>query len=185
MEVLVNRHTTEHIKSTLLDPPADPDGPGQCLVMESNAEKQEKNAVSPTEQSTPTRYRNGGDLYRGNKNMVMIKTGNPIVEIEGQIKGDVYRKDNCGQHIQAAPRKIKHVPSWLQKRRQRAFRVMLSRYLHIITHRQRVLWQQWTFSHPRKSKKGKVYFMPPHMAYLSVNINRYIEDLPLYDDPPP
>ena len=116
--------------------------------------------------------------------MAMVVRSGIIVEEEGKVGGDVYRFDQCRQHIQAFPRLIEREPSEHQKEVRTWFTKCLYRYQHIITKEQKYKWYIYTFQHLQTGKKGNTYYLPPHMMFMKINIPRLKAGLPYLDDPP-
>ena len=116
--------------------------------------------------------------------MAMVKSTIEYVEREGKQGGNVYRSDQCGQHIQATPRLVEKEPTKKQRIRRNGFSYLLKRYIHFLTPEQRGSWVIYSLHHPKKTKKGKIYSLPPQLMYLSYNINRYVSGLPVVDDAP-
>lgn len=116
--------------------------------------------------------------------MVMLKLAGGISEIEGKGPGGIYRVDQCGQHIQAPPRDISDGPSEKQRTRQNAFSLLRS---YVQTHGTFwfvAAWSDYSNQHPKKTKKGKVYFSSWYNAFIGYNINFIVKGLPFHPLPP-
>jgi len=116
--------------------------------------------------------------------MSMVKLGDGIVEINGQAGGDVWRSDQCGQHVQAPPRHVARPPTTNQRKRQRAFRTCMSRIREGLTVEQVAAWQQYANMHSTQNKKGEVRILAWHQMFCKINVIRLYNDLPLTEYPP-
>lgn len=119
-----------------------------------------------------------------NEPMAMVKTDGTITELEGKEGGQIWRYDQCKQHLQAYPRIIDKEGSPQQWMRRRAFIRLMSyipRHATVeFVHR----WSLYAYHHPKITKKGKVTILTWHCAFLSYNINRVIEGQPITEFPP-
>lgn len=114
--------------------------------------------------------------------MVMVKVNGPIVEIEGKMGGNVYRVDQCGQHIQSYPRIIdRHKVSPQQKGFRKSV-VAWSR--HKWTQSEINRWWVWCKGNPTKNKKGETTYFHPFTGFLHVNIKRTIDGQDITFNPP-
>jgi len=116
--------------------------------------------------------------------MAMVVRSAKYVEKEGKQGGNVYRMDQCRQHIQAYPRLINREPKPGQKKVREAFSYLIYRYESIITEDQHATWVNYAFTHRMKSRKGHYYFITGSQWYLHFNIPKYIKGLPLIDSAP-
>jgi len=106
--------------------------------------------------------------------MAMVKTDGIVTEIEGKFGGTVFRKDQCGQHIQAAPRYIGRI---VETPQQKAFSKAKTAWMnHDWTESELNRWWIWCYQHPKTNKKGETVYFHPFLAFLSVNIKRILED---------
>lgn len=116
--------------------------------------------------------------------MAMAKLSDGVIEIEGKFGGSIFRKDQCGQHIQAYGRDIDSEPTLKQVTRRNAF----ARIMHYIPSHATVWfvqsWSQYAYEHPKKNKKGETYFLDWWQIFLSFNINSVIEGNPIQQLPP-
>ena len=116
--------------------------------------------------------------------MTMMKLSGDITEIEGKVGGDVYRKDVCGQHIQAYPRLVKH-ESPSQIRQRKAFRSAL--YFcggGNLTGEDVEKWWIYSKNHPKKNSKGETVYLTPFLACVRINTMRFRNDLEPITEPP-
>ncbi len=116
--------------------------------------------------------------------MTMLKMCNGIIEIEGTVKGDVYRKDQCGQHVQAFPRLIKHEPSQSQKKQRRAYRMALAYIRKESTVEFASLWQQYANNHAKPNRKGEMITLTWWQMFMKINLVRLRNDLEVLHYPP-
>lgn len=116
--------------------------------------------------------------------MAMVKRTSQCPEMEGKNGGNIYRFDQCRQHIQAYPRLINREKSPSQKIILNSFQKALNRYLYTLTPEQRNKWYTYTFQHIQTTKKGMKYYLPPQLMYMKINIPRIKNNLPPFDDPP-
>lgn len=117
--------------------------------------------------------------------MALAKYGDSVVDIEGKFGGVIFRRDRCGNHIQAmgyGP----HQATPKQNKRRRWFsrltRMFLSEHG---TEKNVKLWWIYSYNRPRTNKKGEVYYLNPLMAYISYNLIRVMNDLDPVATPPP
>lgn len=116
--------------------------------------------------------------------MTMIKLAPGISEIEGKGPGGIWRKDQCGQHLQTYPRDVGEAPSPKQQIRQHAFSMLRS---YVQTHGTFYFvaaWSDYTRKHPKKTSKGQVYYISWYNAFIGYNINNVVNELPIQDLPP-
>lgn len=113
----------------------------------------------------------------------MVKLSSVIVEIEGKEGGIVWRKDQCGQHIQAMPRTWNHPITVKQSKWRKAFFVCTHYAFHYLSTEHIKEWMVWTLSHKRVSRKGVIYYMTWWQAFISVNCIRQYNGQPLFESP--
>lgn len=114
--------------------------------------------------------------------MAMVKYSPGIVEMEGQFGGQVFRHDQCVNHIQAMPRVVGR-----QKRtpQQVAFSKAQSLWSsHKWTDEEMSQWWIWCYNHPMKNKKSETVYYHPFLAFLHINIKRTLNDLEMVTVPP-
>lgn len=112
----------------------------------------------------------------------MVKLDHTITEIEGKVGGNVWRKDVCGQHVQAFPRMVgKFKPSPSQKAFTRSKNAWMS---HVWTQPELDLWWTWCYQHPKMNKKGETTYLHPFLEFLSVNTKRILNDKEIVYEPP-
>jgi len=116
--------------------------------------------------------------------MAMVVRSAEYPEQQGKMGGNVYRMDQCRQHIQAFPRLINREPSPKQIKVRHAFSYLTYRYVNIITEDQHATWIHYAFTHRKKSCKGHFYFITGSQWYLHFNIPNFINDLPYIDTAP-
>ncbi len=116
--------------------------------------------------------------------MAMVKLSAGITEIEGKSGGDVWRKDQCGQHVQAAPRHVDKYASYRQKKRRRAYLKCMNYIREHATVEFAARWQIYANQHPRKNKKGESYTLAWWQQFMSINIKRVYNDLEILQYPP-
>jgi len=116
--------------------------------------------------------------------MSLIKLGDGIVEINGREGGDIYRRDRCGQHVQAQPREIKRPSAAKQRKRRRAWKKCLNWIRRNMTTRGMALWQQYANQHPHKNKKGEWIALTWWQMFIKINVIRLVNDLEILPEPP-
>lgn len=116
--------------------------------------------------------------------MAMLVLMPPVVEIEGQGPGGIYRKDQCGQHLQKPPRPINKSPSPEQIARQNYFKLLMQYIRDHATQSFVLAWSQYAAEHPKKTKKGKEQILSWHQAFISYNLQRFPPGIPIIDRPP-
>lgn len=106
--------------------------------------------------------------------MAMVKFGGGIVEINGKQGGNIWRRDQCIQHMQKFPRQVNtHNPK--QELRRRWFSKLIHHYIPMWATQEFVAsWQQYAYDHPRVSRKYGIYTLTWWTQFLSSNINRVI-----------
>lgn len=115
--------------------------------------------------------------------MAMVIYKAPHEQRSGKQKGSIYRSDQCGEHLQADPRKVNSEPSEKQRKVRKSFYECIHRYFHTLTETHRKKWWIWSSNHPQKNKKGEVRFLQAHNAYSHINIPRRQEGKDFIDDP--
>jgi len=116
--------------------------------------------------------------------MALVKLGAGIVEINGQVGGDIYRRDIRGQHVQSTPRLLRK-ESPKQKKRRRAFRKTLNFCSHNpVFIESYEAWWIWCADHPFKNKKGETRYYHPWLACVRINTIRTFNDLEPVSLPP-
>lgn len=114
----------------------------------------------------------------------MLKLAAQITDIEGKSGGVIYRKDQCGPHMQAAPRKVKQEPTPDQEARLRAFRICTGYMRENATEHFVYCWSHYAIFHPKVTKKGKIIPLTWWQIFISYNINRVIAGEPIAQLPP-
>ncbi|GAH55646.1 unnamed protein product [marine sediment metagenome] len=116
--------------------------------------------------------------------MAMIKTDGRIVDIEGKMGGNIYRHDQCLNHIQAHPRII-HSEERANSPQAKGFRQSKNAWIsHKWTQEELNQWWVWCYNHPKKNKKSETVYFHPFLAFLSVNIKRVKKGLCITITPP-
>jgi len=115
--------------------------------------------------------------------MAMVKKSAMAADKQGGQGGNVFRIDQCGEHVQSKPRRV-YSPSQNQMDSQRAFRKSLTFCASIMTLEKAAEWMTYSDRHPKKDKKGDIWYMNPIMACLSVNIPRVRLGLEPTETPP-
>jgi len=116
--------------------------------------------------------------------MAMVKTTSPIIQIQGKVGGEVWRYDQCGQHVQASPRIIEHQPTKKQQLVRNCFRKVWIFFLSELTSNEQDQWRIWANNHPIKNHKGEtVYYTPPN-AFAHINLPRCHHGLEFVRTPP-
>jgi len=116
--------------------------------------------------------------------MAMIVLDNTISDINGKLGGTIYRYDQCGFHAQSWPRLINHALSPKQIKRRKCFSRLVHQYIRKLTQDQAWSWQQYANLHPHKNKKGEVIILTWWSQFIKTNINRCMQDLPIFMTPP-
>ena len=114
----------------------------------------------------------------------MVQLGSNIIEIEGDGPGGVYRKDQCGQHLQKPPRTVKRHTSDDPFAQQRAMSILLQYIRDHATVEFVMRWTEYARKHPKKSKKGVPVYMSWHQAFISYNLPRVMAGQPIQEFPP-
>jgi len=126
--------------------------------------------------------------------MVMIALDHTVlVDINGKTGGGYYKRDYCGLHWQKNPERI--IPPTAYELQQRKFFEYVSHKWSYEafqgSRKDRYSWTLYAAQHPKQNKKGETKFMSPFTAFMSVNIQRLIENrlilwhAPGIADPPP
>lgn len=115
--------------------------------------------------------------------MAMVKLYPPIIEINGKIGGDVWRWDQCRQHVQAYPRIIRS-PSDKQLEIRAAFSESKGWWKNFITEFDKTCW--WVYSQTTKvpNKKGEMIFISSYCMFMRHNIPRSLNGEPILTKPP-
>ena len=117
----------------------------------------------------------------------MLKLGLPLTAIEGRIGGNTYWTDQCGQHMRedtGGPDTAEE-RTFLQRQQNRIYRQVTRAWVrHKWTLHEVLLWQSYSQQHPRIGRKGNTYHLPPYQMFLSVNIIRVAQSLPIIYEPP-
>lgn len=101
----------------------------------------------------------------------MVKLGPGITEINGKTGGNVYRVDQCGQHIQKKPKTVKK-KSPLQYSQQMAWIKASNFWLNHWTIQIYNAWWVYSSLHPIVNKKGEVRYRQPFNAFMHINVIR-------------
>lgn len=115
--------------------------------------------------------------------MAMIKTVDEGSEINGRVGGDIYRFDQCGQHIQKEPRLLKSRTE-KQKAWMRAWRIVMSYWKDVWELGYHSKWWAYAHAHPVTNRKGETYTLSAVNWFLKINIYRIINELGIQWDPP-
>jgi len=108
-----------------------------------------------------------------------------LTEINGKKGGEIYRHDNCGQHIQKYPRLVKKWGSPSQTKIQNAFSQLWFHWWKKYTNEyQHQMWWIYSRLRPQKNKKGEPTYLTGFNMFVKINLPRLIKDLPPYLDPP-
>lgn len=113
--------------------------------------------------------------------MVMLKLGPDIIDIEGKVKGEYYRRDVCGQHLQAYQSKKRYKPSSQQKAFTKAANAWSA---HEWSSWELNAWIVWDIRHPKKNKKGKVGLWGAFLCFMSTAIKQIQLDVDISYYPP-
>lgn len=116
--------------------------------------------------------------------MSLVRYGGGITEINGQVGGDVFRRDRCGNHAQATPRHIDGPPSGPQVLQRKCFRRVLTFWQRNWTREFAAKWRQYAQLHPRTNKKGETIILTDGKAFMSINIPRCLNNLEFLKGPP-
>lgn len=127
--------------------------------------------------------------------MVMVTLDHTVlVDINGKVDGEHWRRDQCGLHLQKNPERTSP-PTEYELQQRKFFETVCHKWSHQGfqgTYQDRKSWSVYAEKHPRKNKKGETKIMTPFTAFLSVNIQRLIENQPILwhapgveDSPPP
>ncbi len=106
--------------------------------------------------------------------MAMVKLDSMIEEINGRSGGDVWRRDQCGQHVQKQPRKQSNQPTPTQKKRRRAWQSLMTIVRRCFSPEVAAYWQDYANQHTRKNKKGETITLTWWNMFISFNINKVV-----------
>jgi hypothetical protein len=115
--------------------------------------------------------------------MAMAKLSDGVIEIEGKHGGSIFRKDQCGQHVQAYPRLVDFEPTLKQIIRRKAFAEIMHTLPKVATVHFVHCWSQYAYLHPKKNKKGETITLDWWQVYVSYNLNNVIAGLPIQNLP--
>jgi hypothetical protein len=104
--------------------------------------------------------------------MALLKT-NTFLNIKGKYTGTVYKRDKSGLHYTAAKRQVLRQPTLIQIARRSAFRKLLTFITENYTDEFRSCWQQYEGNELQWNQK-----------FISYNLNRVIEGMPIIRYPP-
>lgn len=109
--------------------------------------------------------------------MVMLRYGGGIVEINGKVGGEIYRRDRCGNHKQVGPYK-KQRANEAQEAIRRAF-MRCSAYwgFAVDTPGAQLSWWLYSQSHLKTNKKGETYYLPARQCFIAFNMPRVLNGL--------
>lgn len=116
--------------------------------------------------------------------MAMVKVAQPITEINGKSGGNVWRKDQCGQHVQKTPRTVSNEPTRSQRKRQKAYTACMNYIRRNSTPEFAARWQQYANNHPKTNKKGETYNLTWWQQFMAINVVRVFNDQPIQQYPP-
>jgi hypothetical protein len=116
--------------------------------------------------------------------MAMVKLGSGIVEIEGKSGGNIWRKDQCGQHVQSYPREIERPSTLAQRKRRRAYLRLMNYIRRYSTLEFVQRWQSYSHHHPRNNRKGESHTLTWWQMFISTNVNRVVNGEDILDYPP-
>jgi hypothetical protein len=107
---------------------------------------------------------------------MMIKVSSTYPDTEGKVGGDVYRHDQCLNHIQKMPREVEHGETPQQKAFSRCINAWKS---HVWNTEELNRWWLWSSKHPQKGRKGDISYLTPFMAFMKVNVKRVLHNMPI------
>ncbi len=116
--------------------------------------------------------------------MAMAKLGGGITEINGRMGGNIYRRDQCGQHIQGYPRIIDRHPSPSQLKRRNAWRTCYGYWKKHATWEFVARWQQYANNHTITNRKGETYALTHYQMFMKINVTRVYNDVEITEYPP-
>lgn len=117
--------------------------------------------------------------------MAMTKLGGGITEINGKMSGNIFRHDQCGQHIQSWPRQVALKNPTEEQLLQRAcFRDCVWVWGNDVTDQQVLRWYHYAAMHWKTNKKGEPIQLSGWNAFLSINLPRARNGVVLLRDPP-
>jgi len=108
-----------------------------------------------------------------------------IVDINGKLGGVNYRKDKCGLHMQQNPPKRKRKSKYEDAQRK-SFREVVNYWgqrRQKISVEDEKSWSTYANKHYIQNKKGETKKMSAYQAFVSVNLPRRIENLPIISNP--
>jgi hypothetical protein len=116
--------------------------------------------------------------------MAMIKTNTPLVELSGKRGGNVYYQCRCSYQVRNDNRRTSSEASAGQKKRQRAFRECMNFLREFHTDHMVYCWQHYAYQHPRRNRKGEIYYLDWHHMFMAYNIPRAYNGLGIWYVPP-
>lgn len=115
----------------------------------------------------------------------MAKLGGGIVEINGAFSGNVYRRDQCGQHVEAHGRFVGRKNPTAEQRLQRAcFRDCIYAWQSRLTFADRLEWAIYATRHLSTNKKGEKRKLLGWNWFLKINLVRVRNGLAIITVPP-
>jgi len=122
----------------------------------------------------------------------MVKFSPEIVDLQGKFRGDIWRSDQCGPHVQAYPRIIKK-RTYSQDEIRKGFADLHYIYYHMLDRRLRNLWTFYAQGKSYINKKGEHILMTGFTAFFKHNHPKWMAGIPpvwlppgyKYPKPPP
>lgn len=117
--------------------------------------------------------------------MALAKMGGGIVEMNGKMAGNIFRHDQCGQHIEKYPRLVgrKH-PTPAQALQRACFMDCVYVWKNDVTDKQILKWYQYAALHWKTNKKGEPIQLSGWNMFLRINLVRIHNGLAALREPP-
>lgn len=114
----------------------------------------------------------------------MVKLGAGIENISGKVGGNIFRWDQCRQHVQSTPFHINRPPTLPQRKRRRAFTKLMNYVRRYSTAHFVHCWSHYAHTHKKKNKKGETITLAWYQMFISHNVNRLVADEEIAPLPP-
>jgi len=116
--------------------------------------------------------------------MSIVRYGDGIIQIAGQVSGCYHRKGKMGHHVQSMPRTIKRTGSATQKKRRRAFRKCANYSRNKISQSAIQQWDLYASKIIAHNKIGERFRVSWRQAFFKINIVRVFNDFSILEYPP-
>jgi hypothetical protein len=116
--------------------------------------------------------------------MAIFRANRSLMDISGRRGGHIFFERRCSNQILPIPRPVTRPPTQSQRRRRAAFLRCIIYLEEEYTWELFEAWSTYGVEHPRKNRKGMLYAMSWTQAFMSVNITRVYNGLPILRFPP-